>query len=715
MRLALTHRRLSVLMSMASLLAFAGGAGVEPVAATLAGTGLVLALFWQPSATLARRLEKAWLPLAVLLVLRAMFVLVAREDVVIPVVDLLFLLLIAEALRPLEAQNDTRLYSLSFALLLASTAYRPGLLFAVAFLAYVGLATVAFMVGHLRRLGERHGTGEVPIPRAFLLTTASLSAVILAFSAVVFLTFPRVSRGWAGRGDPPTGSIAGFADEVTLGSHGSRIFGNPQIVLRVEFPGGIPSDFRSLHWRGRSYDHFDGIRWSRSPRLPPSLAPSSWYAAWGRELLEQRIYSAPLDARVLFALHPVVDVDAQPGIQPIVDNVGDLLYWGSAAPAYTVQSIREWPSPEALRSAREGFVPARQFFLQTPPLSAEVRSLADSLLGGLPTPYDKAQRLVDWLQREFAYTRELPSSAREATLDHFLLQRKAGHCEYFSTAMAVLLRSQGVPAREVNGFLGGEWSQFGDYLAVTQNQAHAWVEVWFPGFGWVPFDPTPVGSGEGVSDRAWFWPGRFLFDALQHRWNKWILDYSFQTQLGLLQKTQKLLSPDAGRNSAPPDRESDGLPHPILWWLAGILLLAMTGSRFLRQAARISPSTRLFLRLREVSRRAGIPEEMLHSPLSLTRHLESARHPAAAPAGKVVNGYLWDRYSGHPIGREALSEMERALREAKSALRKRSPSPSRSESWTPSWSKDGPRRSVPEPIRRAPDEPDRPTLGERND
>lgn len=670
MTLALTHRRLSVLMSMASLLAFAGGAGVEPVAATLAGTGLVLALFWQPSATLARGMEKVWLPLAVLLVLRAVLALVVREDVVIPVVDLLFLLLIAESLRPLDAQNDTRLYALSFALLLASTAYRPGLLFAAAFLGYVGLATVALMVGHLRRSGERHGTGEVPIPRAFLLTTAALSAITLAFSAVVFLTFPRVSQGWAGRGAPPAGSIAGFADEVTLGGHGSRIFGNPQIVLRVEFPGGIPPDYRNLHWRGRSYDHFDGIRWSRSPRLPPSLAPSSWYAAWGPELLEQRIYSAPLDARVLFALHPVVDIDPQPGTQPIVDNVGDLLYWGSAAPAYTVKSIRGRPSPEALRSAREGFVPARQFFLQTPPLSAEVRSLADSLLGGLPTPYDKAQRLVDWFREEFAYTRELPASAREATLDHFLLQRRAGHCEYFSTALTVLLRSQGVPAREVNGFLGGEWSQFGDYLAVTQNQAHAWVEVWFPGFGWVPFDPTPAGSGEGSSDRAWFWPGRFLFDALQHRWNKWILDYSFQTQFGLLQRSQELLSRNAGQNSALPDREGDGLPDPILWWLAGTFLLATAGFRILRRATRIPPSTRLFLKLREVSRKAGVPEERLHSPLSLTRHLASTRHPAATPAGKVVSGYLRNRYSGHPLGEEALSEMRQALREAKSALRK---------------------------------------------
>jgi hypothetical protein len=437
MRLALTHRRLSVFMSLASLLAFAGGAGMEPLSAILAGAGLVLALFWLPSPALAVRMERIWLPLALLLVARALIhTFVIRDDVVIPVVDLLFLLLVAEALRPLEAQNDVRLYSLSFALLLASTAYRPGLLFALAFTAYIGLATVALMVGHLRRLAEKHGTGEIPIPRAFLLITAALSGVTLVFSALVFLTFPRVSQGWAGRGEPLATSIAGFADEVSLGSHGSRIFGNPQIVLRVEFPTGTPANFQTLYWRGRSYDRFDGIRWSRSSRVPPSLAPPAWYAAWGQEMIEQRIYGAPLDARILFAVHPTVDIDAHSEIQPIVDNVGDLLYWGSAAPAYTVRSIRGRPTPEELRSVREGFVPARQFFLQLPPLSQEIRSLADSLLGNLPTQYDKALALANWFQTEFAYTLDLPRSPREATLEHFLLQRRAGHCEYFSTAMA---------------------------------------------------------------------------------------------------------------------------------------------------------------------------------------------------------------------------------------------------------------------------------------
>src|SRR5690606_30823362 len=144
LRLGLLHRRLTIAMGVAGLVAFAAGAGFEPMSAALALAVLLVAFFWQPSPRLSVRLEPVWLPVAIVLVARALWhVFVVGDDVVIPVVDLLLLLLCAESLRSLDAPNDTRMYALSFALLLASTAYRPGIFFAVAFVAYVTLATVA--------------------------------------------------------------------------------------------------------------------------------------------------------------------------------------------------------------------------------------------------------------------------------------------------------------------------------------------------------------------------------------------------------------------------------------------------------------------------------------------------------------------------------------------------------------------------------------------
>jgi transglutaminase-like putative cysteine protease len=653
-------------MGLSGLAAFAAGAGFEPWSAIMAAVALSVAFFWQPDPELSSRMERVWLPLATLLVVRALVhVFLIRGDVVVPVVDLLLLLMAAEALRSLDAPNDVRLYALAFALVLASTAYRPGIVFLVAFVAFVSVSTLALMVGHLRRHAELHGVGDIPLGRKLMGTTAGLSAGILLVSLVVFVTFPRVSQGWAGRGETMATSIAGFGDEVSIGEHGSRIYGNPRIVLRVEFPGGAPENVMGLRWRGRSYDHFDGVRWTRSPTIPPSSAPTRWYRTrWEGPVVEQRIYGAPLDVRVLFALHPVLDIEADDGIQPLFDNAGDFVYWGSAAPAYDVRSRALPPPAQELRQADSGFRPSARHYLQLPDLDPRVQALADSLTAGHDNRYDRTRAVLEHLE-DFAYTLELPDSPREATLAHFLFQRQAGHCEYFSTAMVVLLRAAGIEARNVNGFLGGQWSPFGEYLAVTQNEAHSWVEVWFPGYGWVAFDPTPGGTGVGSAEAAWYWPGRFFFDGLQHRWSKWVLDYSVESQTGLLRSWSGLLRGDeeggpGGRGGAP-DRGWLILlalgAGAALWWLG-------------RGRASLPPATRLYLDLRRSCARARLPVPPGLTPLALLEQLRRHGSPAVDPAGRVVDLYLRSRYGGKTLDDAELRSMRAALRDARRTLRR---------------------------------------------
>ncbi|MDX1494857.1 MAG: transglutaminaseTgpA domain-containing protein, partial [Longimicrobiales bacterium] len=622
MNLRLLHRRLAVAMGLTGLLAFAGGAGFEWFSALLATVALVVAFFWHPDAELSARMERLWLPLATLLVIRALYVVFIDGDIVIPVVDLLLLLLAAESLRSLDAPNDLRLYALSFALILASTAYRPGILFLIAFVSYVILATVALMVGHLRRQSERHQVREVPLGRGLVTTTGGLSLVILVVALGVFLTFPRVSQGWAGRGDVPAASIAGFSDQVSIGEHGSTILGNPQIVLRVEFPDSVPGNVGGLHWRGRSYDRFDGIRWTRSNSLPPSSAPTSWYRdEWPGEIVRQRIFGSALDTRVLFALHPALEIDSNNGIQPLFDNAGDFLYWGRGAPAYTAYSRADRPAPDDLRAAARGYYPSDHFLQLPRRLDPRIAELADSITRGLDNRYDQAMAVQRYLQ-SFTYTRQLPATARETTLQHFLFERQAGHCEYFSTAMVVMLRTLGIQARNVNGFLGGQWNEFGSYLVVTQNEAHSWVEVWFPGYGWVTFDPTPAGSGTGEVSSAWFWPGRILFDGIQHRWNKWVLDYSVDDQVGIFagllgERTMEDITSTQG-----PVEESSG-PGPLTA-LAILLFLAVAvyWARGLGGPSH-EPWTRMYLQLREAAGRAGLGVSPGVTPLALVERIRA--------------------------------------------------------------------------------------------
>ena len=656
-------------MGLAGLVAFAGGAGFEPLSASLATLALLGALFWQPDPDLSRRLERIWLPLAALLVARALFhVLIVRGDVVIPVVDLLLLLLTAESLRSLDAPNDLRLYALSFALILASTAYRPGILFLLAFVAYVGLATVALMVGHLRRQSERHRIREVPLGRSLLTTTGALAGAILVVALVVFVTFPRVSQGWAGRGDTVVTSIAGFSDQVSIGEHGSTILANPQIVLRVEFPDGLPPNIGGLHWRGRSYDRFDGVRWTRSQGLPPSTAPTAWYRErWSGDLIEQRIFGSALEARVLFALHPAVEIDSDNGVQPLFDNAGDFVYWGSGAPAYTAYSRVGSPPADDLRRPARGYRPSAAHFQQLPRgLDPRIRALADSLTAGIDNRYDQAVAIRSWLQT-FGYTRQLPATAREATLEHFLFERRAGHCEYFSTAMVVLLRSLGIESRNVNGFLGGQWNTFGNYLVVTQNEAHSWVEAWFPGYGWVTFDPTPAGQDSGEAAAvAWFWPGRILFDGIQHRWNKWVLDYGVDDQTGLLSGLLGSRTVE-GPTSSGPVQEDQG-PSPV--GAIALALLAAAGLFWARRGgSTFDPSTRMYLDLRAASARAGLGVTPGLTPLALAARIGERRFAAGRAAERVVDLYLRARYGREELGESELREMRAALKAARRTLR----------------------------------------------
>jgi transglutaminase-like putative cysteine protease len=659
------HRRLVILMCMTALSAFASGAGVEPLSAGLAYVALLVAFAWNPSSGVSERIGRLGLPLALLLAARvALHAFLLGGDIVVPVVDLLLLLLCSEALRSTEHFNEVRLYALTLALLLAATAYRPGAVFGLSFAFYVALASVALPMGVVRRKSQRFGD-EVPAPdRALVLPSLALSSVTLLAAMVVFLSFPRVARGWGNRGEVMASSIAGFGDQISIGEVGSRIYSNPQVVLRVEFPDGVPRNLLGLHWRGRSYDRFDGTRWTRSRTVRPSSARRDWYRdRWAGPLVRQEIYAAALDVRVLFALHPLVEVEAEEGIQPMFDNVGDYFYWGSTAPVYTAWSMSTPPPVDSLRAAERGFMPDPERYLQLPRLPDRIHALADSLTRDLETRYDKAAAIEEYLRSEFTYTRELPASAREATLDHFLFERRAGHCEYYSTAMVTLLRSAGIHARNVNGFMGGRWNEFGGYLAVTQNEAHSWVEVWFPDHGWVSFDPTPGGSGSAGAEVAWSWPGLLWFDGLQHRWNKWILDYSLDAQVGLFDRARSWL--DGGPESEP------GTGRRLPLWLLALLVVptAALAVRRLRAGGPVAPGvSRRYLSLLRSARRAGIVSGEV-APLHLARAIQ-ARVPEAGPAAaRAVQLYTRARFGGEPLDAGESRDYRRSVRQARKELR----------------------------------------------
>jgi transglutaminase-like putative cysteine protease len=672
-RLAVTHRRLTAGMALAALAAFTAGAGVSPLTAA-AGAGLLAALWRLPPPEWGPRLERAIRLGAVLLCARVVYVaLVAKNDFMPDVLAMLLFLLVGESLRPAGARNDMRLYALALALMIAATAYYPGLAFAAAFVAFVALTTLALMTGHLRREAERFAVPGVPVGRSFLSATAALSGVTVLASVAVFLVFPRLPRSWNVQGRPGGAEVmAGFGDEVSLGEHGSRISPNPEVAFRVEFAGGETPDPAGLRWRGRSFDHFDGVRWSRSAGSPWVATPPGVYASrWGAPFRGYRVYGGPPGAQVLFGLHPLVRLQPRSAVRTLTDATGDVRFFGSDAPSYDAISAAPLPPEEALRAAPEVRPPWADRYLQLPTLSPRVRRLADSLAAGHSTRYDRARAVERWLRTEFSYTLDLPRSADEARLEHFLFQRRAGHCEYFSTAMAVLLRAQGIPARNVTGFLGGEWNGFGGYLAVTGNDAHSWVEVWFPGLGWVEFDPTPAGSRALAEEAAatWSWPAFLWLDGMQHRWYKWVIGYDLQKQVGVFRRVGDAF----GGGGGPRDRWGDGggrVPlRELVPWLVGAAALAWLLRRARGRRRVLPPESRTYLALRRAYARAGYAAPDDAGPLDFAEGLRRADAPGAEAAGRAVGLYVRARFGGEEIGEDGRAAMADALARARAALR----------------------------------------------
>jgi protein-glutamine gamma-glutamyltransferase len=678
MTLPLLQRRLNLATACAALGAFGAGAGLLSPHVLLGALAFGTALFWRPRAPTRRRLHLGFRAASIgLLVLVLYVALFTGGDYFGPVLALLLVIAAGEGFRELEARNEMRFHLLSLTLLVASTAYYPGPVFALFFVAFVAAATLALMVGHLRRTAERFGAQDVRVGRSFLAATAALSLITIVMSVTVFLLFPRLQRNFVGLSRAVAGSMVGFGNEVYLGSFGGRISANPRIVFRVEFDGPLPPDLESLHWRGRSYDHFDGLRWTRSRALaaplPPGRRPNPVWP--GSPLLGYRIYGGPPGADVLFGIHPILDLEPRSAIRIVRDRAGDFGFLGSDQPTYAALSLHGPPPPDVLRGAREEPVPFGDPYLQLPALDPRVRALADSLTRTHTTLYDRARAVERWLGRELSYTLDLPASRRETSLEHFLFVRRAGHCEYFSTAMVVLLRSAGIPARNVTGFLGGEWSRTGGYLAVTQNQAHSWVEVRIPGYGWIPFDPTPAGesvraAGAGAAT-SWAWPLRFWLDGLEHRWYKWVIFFDLDKQIGIFRSVSDGLGRASGR-VAGASRWGDAVPSArVIPWVAAALAVGVLLRRSRRPGAPVTPETRTYLALRGAYRRAGYGGDPSAPPLRFLAELERQEAPGREGAATLVDAYLRHRFGGLPAGAADRARMRAGLAEARSALRKR--------------------------------------------
>jgi transglutaminase-like putative cysteine protease len=384
------------------------------------------------------------------------------------------------------------------------------------------------------------GIGRIPA------TAIALIAIIIVIATPMFFLIPRV--GGAGIGSDPGGvsTRSGFSDTVKLGGIGS-IQQNDEVVMRVRIEGADTTG--KIKWRGVALDTFDGKAWSKSrPNMKEPRAKGDRdliqvdYASGRESLLIQTIYLEPLDTPVLFAAPRAVGVQGNFSIL-MKDAYGGISFQRSGERiSYKVLSDTSLPPDSKLRADNEAYPVQFGNYLQLPDqFDHRIRELSKSIFHEHQNRrYDAALAVEKYLQTQFGYTLEQKAGGDDPLAD-FLFNVREGHCEYFATAMAMMLRSQGVATRIVNGFQQGEYNETADIFVVRQRHAHAWVEVYFPGEeAWVPFDPTPFagqgtgGSAAGITSQL----GKYL-EALEMFWIQYFVAFDNQEQRSLFTSVKR--------------------------------------------------------------------------------------------------------------------------------------------------------------------------------
>jgi len=436
---------------------------------------------------------------------------------------------------------------LAFLMVLASAVLTVDSVFLFSFAIFMLMAVGTFVLMEMRRSGHaasiqaKHSNDPQEHRRlAFSLVriAPALMLMILFSGAALFFLMPRMSTGYMGDYSFGTDLSSGFSDRVQLGQIG-QIQQSNAVVMHIQIDGDTTGHY-DLHWRGVALSVFDGNSWSnpreqlllpRQPdnsfRIPPANPPLRpfVFASLERErLIHYRVLMEPIGTNVFF-LAPWARSLRGDYRMLAADSVGAVYDLDSrhGIGRYEAESdIMAAPPAELRRAGRNYPEQIQATYLSLPALDPRVPRLAAEVTSSASNDFDKAAALENHLRTRFGYTLQLPRSHVKDPIANFLFERKQGHCEYFASALAVMLRTLGIPSRVVNGFRSDEFNDLTANYVVRAKDAHSWVEAYFPGYGWQTFDPTP--AGPGGSPQGW---GRVALyvDAMASFWRDWVVSY----------------------------------------------------------------------------------------------------------------------------------------------------------------------------------------------
>jgi transglutaminase-like putative cysteine protease len=445
---------------------------------------------------------------------------------------------------------------LSFLMVLAAAVLTVGGVFLLSFAGFLLVAVITFVLMEMRHSVATEAT-HAQDPRVaspaivspsqrmaygLLAIAPALMLMILAGSFLIFFLLPRISSHYLSAYTATSDVSTGFSDRVQLGRIG-QIQQSTAVVMHVEIQSDLQGGY-DLKWRGIALSNFDGRVWSNafaqnlvrpagdgSYRLAP-LVNSRGAQAVARRNIHYRVLMEPLGTNVFFLAERPQSLTGT--FRQVSMDAGGAVYdLDTERPInrYEAESQLAGTDRDELRLAANTAPVGMNDYLKLPPLDVRISKLAEDITAKAPSNYEKAVALERYLSTHFGYTLELPRSLPRDPLANFLFERKKGHCEYFASSMAVMLRSLRIPSRIVTGFRGGEFNDLTGQYVVRASDAHSWVEAYFPGSGWISFDPTPAGT---LPARTGWSRMQLYLDAAASFWREWIINYdvSHQRTLG---------------------------------------------------------------------------------------------------------------------------------------------------------------------------------------
>jgi len=594
---------------------------------------------------------------------------------------------------------------LAFLMVLSAAVLTVDTMFLTTFALFT-MAAMATFIGLEMRRSERQAMASGTLPpegRGFYRPLAGAAAVMgvltMGGAALIFFVLPRINNtGYLRNFGVQNAMLTGFSREVRLGGIG-QIQQSKAVVMHVQvLSGKLPEDPK---WRGIALANFDGQRWWNAMEVPVVRAvnnsqldlnqalPNTFYsgaAPAAPASLRYRVIMEPGALNVFF-LAPVplklngdyrsVEINPDGSVLSLRSSDTDA---GRGVSIYTAEADARDPEPLVLHSNSGNYPPRVAMYLQRPRLDPRVHELARRITASSGSNYESARAIDAYLKSNYGYTLQLPGQRTPDQLAYFLFERKKGHCEYFATSMAIMLRTLNIPARVVNGFRGGEYNDVTGNYIVRESDAHSWVEVYFPEFGWVTFDPTPPSPAAVAGP----WSRLALYlDAMEGMWREWVVNYDFTHQVRLSnqisatsvsvqsrfrqsmrERYQKLLE----RVAAWQHRMERMTPAQMAWAcvVLGLLLAFPFMPRAWRrfQSARISrdpqrapTSAASFWYMRMLKRlaRSGIRKNIAQTPAEFTLSIADPeiRHEVSV----FTDHYERARFAGSVPDAERLSEL----------------------------------------------------------